>query len=197
MGDIINNESGFNTLDNEPGGDYITVPVFQDFSWNNNATNPLYALDALISPYTKYTISVEYITDNGVLQIPVAPFNDSGDTSAFFVKARSSHSIKRILFIGERTGAFPIVPLAGGDQNPNYVLLSSRIQTMSPKATSDGFNLVFRIAGEIVYGAVNPVDQVSGNANTSPYFPASAGLDLTQVPPLPLPLDTYNLDLEY
>lgn len=150
-----------------PATDEAQVTVRQTPKLPN--IDPLYrSSDIDDGIYNDYYLETFYETNEHVLQMPVA---SSNLTTASFAYVANPTTIKRVVWKAEKIGGQPTMPTPETN-NPNNILLTKTIRALAPYPTANGSTLVWRLAGEYIYGVVDPTFETI-NAGVMPFMDLS------------------------
>lgn len=114
--------------------------------------------------YTKYTVTIDYLTPKGKIQVPVASEDPRFPSEIVVVCSEVTQKI--VTWVAEREGSKPKIP-DPTPQGSNLVLLSTRISPVSPILDVSGQVSSYRITGVYVYALIESPDPIQSNLDGS------------------------------
>jgi hypothetical protein len=112
-------------------------------------------------PYTQYIIKVDYLWDNGVLQLPMAEPAEGTLVECEVVHHCAPYGKKVVSWTATRAGVKPILP-DPTPQDDNEELEGFVVSPLSSVLQADGVTKMYKVTGVYTYILKTPVPPSSG-----------------------------------
>jgi hypothetical protein len=131
-----------------------------------------------LAPYGRYSCTIEYEYDSGLVQAPVAqaPTTGTPKPAAVFGRRHAPLGKKTVRYYAERAGAQPLVPPPSPDDS-TQTLLSARVVPDQPFLEPGASTWVFKVAATYVYALSQPRTYDQGYPVGVPAYSTLAAAD--------------------
>jgi hypothetical protein len=141
---------------------YQSIPVQSQTSIQSNSAPSIPQSQSVYNPqsqadgiYTQYDIDVNYINDDGNMQLP---YMSTQVSNSAIIPINNVTQKKIVRFKATKLGAAPTVP-NWLTTNQNCVLMDHTLSPMTITPFSDGVTPVFTLIGEYIYGVINAAQE--------------------------------------
>lgn len=147
-----------------PNPSSLGTQYYDPTYWPTDPNYTLFTPDHLVFPYLLYDLDIEYIWDNGQLQAPVSPQDESLPVSETLpanrqatpsIQVAAPYGRKIVRFNVARRGVMPVVPYAW-PQVSNEILVYAITKPYAPKMAEDGMSRIYQVSGLYIYNLLQP-----------------------------------------
>jgi hypothetical protein len=117
--------------------------------------------------HTDWKGTQSYFYSSGIIQLPVASDDDSGEQECELVRVCAPYSRRIVSFTAECEGTPADIPDALEDINENETLLSSTVVTAIPPPNTQMRYYVYRTSGRYIYASKKPWRPTASNGGLS------------------------------